>query len=125
MDLDLIAQRSYDRVAQRVSDDSPLKGEDDSLLCPWCQRPLRVRFSTLGRIWTDENGDPSLVNGVSMKCAGNAGCGYRPDFDVPITEEEYEEEMELRDGQTTVKMGTSAESEEKIKERLEDLGYIV
>lgn len=125
MDLDLIAQRSYARVAQRVSDDSPLKGDDDSLLCPWCQRPMRVRFSTLGRIWTDENGNPSLVNGVAMKCAGDQGCGFRPDFDVPITKEVYDEEMDLRDGQTTVNMGVSAESEEEIEERLKDLGYIV
>lgn len=124
MDLDKIADRAYALVEQRVPDDSPLKGDDGSLLCPWCRRPMRVRFSSLGRISTVD-GEPVLVNGVKMKCAGSDGCGYRSNFDVPIDDEEYEVEMELRDGQTTVDMGASADTDEKVKERLEDLGYIV
>lgn len=123
MDLDRIANRSYERVKQQVPDDSPLKRDDGSLLCPWCRRPMRVRFSSLGRISTVED-TPVFVDGVRMKCAGSDGCGYRPDFDVPISEKTYEMEMEERE-HTTVDFGSSTDGEEERRKRLEDLGYIV
>lgn len=123
MDLDKIAERSYRRVKQQVSDDSPLTGDDGSLLCPWCRRPMRVRFSSLGRISTVGD-NPVFVDGVKLKCAGSSGCGYRPNFDVPISEDEYEMEMEERE-HTTVDFGSSVEEQEEHRKRLEDLGYIV
>lgn len=124
MELDKIARRSRERVTDRVPDDSPLKGDDGRLLCPWCQRPMRVRFTTLGHIYETPEGSKVYIDGVGMKCAGT-GCGYRPDFDVPITDEVYEEEFELRGNKRSVKMGKSAEESDEVMKRLENLGYIV
>lgn len=122
MDIDTIIERSRQRVIDRVPDESPLVGEDGSLLCPWCRRPMRVRFTTLGHIHKTDDDTPVPIDGVSFKCAGR-GCGFRPDFDVPITEEEYLSEIESRDGERVVDAGKSAESSAEVESRLEALGY--
>lgn len=122
--IDDIEQRSIERVRGRMTEDAPSKGED-GVLCPFCDRPMRVRRTILGQLdEANDEGDRPHVDGVQMKCAGDDGCGFRPDFDVPISSDEYDEELEER-GERLVDMGFTPEEGASIAERLDDLGYLV
>lgn len=116
-----VEQRSKRRVYDRLSDDAPCKGKGE-VLCPFCDRPLRVRRTILGHL-DEVDGRRPHIDGVQMKCAGD-GCGFRPDFDVPISREEWEKEMEARD-RKIVDMGYTPREGDDIVERLQSLGYIV
>lgn len=107
-----------------MTEDAPCNGED-GVLCPFCDRPMRVRRTILGQLdEANEEGNRPHVDGVQMKCAGDDGCGFRPDFDVPISSDEYDEELEER-GERLVDMGFTPEEGSSIAERLDDLGYLV
>lgn len=119
-----IEQRSIDRVLNRMTDMAPCKGDSD-VLCPFCDRPMRVRRTVLGNLSAaNSDGECPHVDGVQMKCAGEDGCGFRPDFDVPISKEEHDEELEAR-GQKLIDMGYDPNDGEKVEERLRSLGYII
>lgn len=116
MDIDNIASRSYQRVADRLPDDA-------SLDCPYCGRPLTVRHTTLG--YAGRVGDEmAYVDGVQLKCAGDDGCGHRPDFDVPMAPDEYEQELDRRDGHRSVNMADSLLDDDERTDRLRALGYL-
>lgn len=104
--LDDILARSRERVAERVGHVPE---------CPFCERDLTVRRTVLGR--------KPLVDGVQMKCAGDAGCGFRPDFDVPISRETFDRELRDRDGQHRVDPGYDRDGDPR-DERLRALGYL-
>lgn len=118
-----VEERSHARVFERLSDDAPCKGSD-SVLCPFCDRPLRVRRTVLGYLDEVENGDRPHIDGVQMKCAGDDGCGFRPDFDVPMPRDEWEWEQSHRD-EKLVDMGFSPDDGTTIQERLRSLGYLI
>lgn len=121
--IDAVEDRSHTRVFDRLADEAPCKGEG-SVLCPFCKRPLRVRRTILGKLDGIEDGRRPHIDGVQMKCAGDDGCGFRPDFDVPISRNDYEREMDARDGKL-VDMGFAPDEGEQIEERLRSLGYLV
>lgn len=118
-----VEERSHTRVFDRLADEAPCKG-DDAVLCPFCHRPLRVRRTVLGQLDEVEDGRRPHIDGVQMKCAGDDGCGFRPDFDVPISRDEWEQEMDARDGKL-VDMGFSPGEGDSIEDRLRSLGYLV
>lgn len=123
--IDKIEQRSIDRVHDRMTDDAPCRG-DGAVICPFCDREMRVRRTILGRLDpANDDGDRPHVDGVQMKCAGSKGCGFRPDFDVPIPKDEWHDERAARDGDRIVDMGFSADDGSSVEERLTDLGYII
>lgn len=64
------------------------------------------------------------IDGVQLKCAGDDGCGFRPDFDVPIPRDEWEEELEARNGERVYDVGYEPGTGESLEERLKSLGYI-
>lgn len=117
-----IEERSHMRVYRRLADTAPCKGED-SVLCPFCDRQLEVRRTILGFLDEVSEGRRPHIDGVQMKCAGDEGCGFRPDFDVPIPRSEWEWEMERRP--KVVDAGFTPREGDSIEERLTDLGYIV
>ena len=124
MDLDSIAERSLSRVATAIA--------STSLECPFCERELSVRRTQIGWIGVEPN--RAYIDGVQAKCAGK-GCGFRPDFDVPIRKNrgywpdlvgkaEFDRERELRDGNRGVDMALDAGDEDAVRERLRELGYL-
>lgn len=121
--VDAIEERSHARVFERLADNAPCKG-DDRVLCPFCNRPLRVRRTILGHLEEVEKEGRPHIDGVQMKCAGDDGCGFRPDFDVPISREEWQAEMDARDGKL-VDMGFTPDEGESVEDRLRALGYLV
>lgn len=125
MDIDAIAERSFERVAAAIPADPD---------CPWCAAPMAVRRTQIG--WISEDETRAYIDGVQFKCAGG-GCGFRPDFDVTIREgrgvwpsltgrEEFERELELRDGQRGVDMALDADADPaaSVRDRLAALGYL-
>lgn len=143
-DLEAALERSRVRVAKRVPKESPLFDNGD-LLCPWCRTPMAVRFSTLGRAGADPiTGEPEgdrtpYIDGVGFKCAGD-GCGFRPDFDIPLREgagywpqltarEEFEREIGLRGGNDNRRLDAAYDASDEdlysvVEERLCELGYL-
>lgn len=122
--IEAIEQRSTERVQGRMAEDAPCN-DADGVLCPFCIKPMRVRRTILGQLdEANDDGDRPHVDGVQMKCAGDDGCGFRPDFDVPISRDEYEAELEKR-GQRLIDMGFTPDEGASIEERLSDLGYLV
>lgn len=116
-------ERSNRRVYRRLTDDAPLKGDDENVLCPFCDRPLIVRRTILGHL-EEVDGETAYIDGVQMKCAGDGGCGFRPNFDVPIAKSVYDEEQRIR-SERTVDAGLSFDDVETIQKRLRELGYYV
>lgn len=125
LDIDAIARRSRQRVLSAI--------DEPQLTCPFCGRAMAVRRTVLG--WIEEDGERAHIDGVQAKCAG-AGCGFRPDFDVPLRDgrgvwpaltdrEEFERELDLRDGARAVDMALDAGAggEPSVRDRLEALGY--
>lgn len=144
LDLDAALDRSRARVVRRMPTDSPLVDGLD-VLCPWCRRPLSVRFTSIARCGDDPisgeaDGDRTpYIDGVGMKCAGR-GCGFRPDFDVPLAKgvgywprldarEEYERELKLRGGEANSRLDAAYDAVDDdgaadVEDRLEALGYL-
>lgn len=120
MDVDAVAERSMARISASMQSDSPLV-EAGTPLCPWCEHPLVVRLTTLsaydaGRgIYNDE---------IYMKCAGPKGCAWLPLFHAAIDSEEYDAELEFRDGQKRVDVAQSRETPDAVTSRLRELGYL-
>lgn len=119
MDTRKIAERSYRRIAERT----------DDLSCPFCGRDLVVRMTTIGWCPSPES-QRGFIDGVGMKCAGDDGCGFRPDFDVPLRggywpemtgQEEYEQELGLRNGERSIDIADHADD---VVGQLRDLGYV-
>lgn len=132
IDVERCLFRSLTRVVERMPDDSPFIHEGD-VICPWCQAPLDVRRSKLGRL-DEVDGRRPYIEGVALKCAGE-GCGFRPDFDVPLRagwgvwpdlsgKAEWERERELRDGEVLVDAGYTPDEGKTAEERLIELGYL-
>lgn len=126
LDIDAIAARSRARVVASLP--------RSEWACPFCERELSVRRTQIGWIATDDN--RAYIDGVQAKCAGD-GCGFRPDFDVPIREgrghwstltgrEEFERERELRDGARGVDIALDgdADPETTVRSQLQHLGYL-
>lgn len=122
VDVDAIAERSHRRVFDRLAADAPCKG-DEAVRCPFCDRALEVRRTILGRLDDLADARPH-VDGVQMKCAGDEGCGFRPDFDVPISREAWERERARRDGERVIDMGYTPTEGASMQERLRALGYL-
>lgn len=125
--LEQLRKRCYARLADRIPDDSPLK-DGDKILCPWCHESMSVRFSNIGHVYRNDEG-PSYIDGIEMKHAGS-GCGFRPSFDIPISEEEYDEDMVMREGHRSIDFGQSGREldnadDAAVEEQLRSLGYIV
>lgn len=123
IDIEAAAQRSHERVYERLSDDAPCKG-DGVVLCPFCDRSLEVRRSILG--YLDEINDSQKrphIDGVQLKCAGDDGCAFRPDFDVPIHHDEWAWERQQRGGEKVIDMGYTPDTGTTVQERLRSLGY--
>lgn len=118
--------RSYTRVYNHIGPDSHLTDtEREAILCPFCEREMVVRFSILGRLDDHPQFDRPHIDGVKLKCAGDDGCGFRPDFDVPISSNEWVAERERRNGERVLDAGYTPDSEGKsLEDRLVELGYI-
>lgn len=112
---DEVAGRSRARVEERV-------GDEGDLSCPFCGNELSVRRSKLGWLPDTDDGERPYIEGVAMKCAGDAGCGFRPDFDVPLTETEWERELDRRDGQRAYDCGYDTDG--PARDSLRALGYL-
>lgn len=143
-DLESALERSRARVVRAMPDDSPLV-QDGRPVCPWCRVPLAVRFSTLGRAGKDpvsgeaEDDRTPFIDGVGFKHAGD-GCGFRPNFDVPLREghgfwpaldgpAEFEREVERRGGDRYRRIDAAYDADrddeaESVEDRLEALGYL-
>lgn len=124
MNMDDVADRSLARVRERLSDDAPCKAPNGGVCCPFCGQRLTVRRTVLGRLDELPSGRRPHIDGVQLKCAGDAGCAFRPDFDVPITPAEWQRERARRDGQRVVDRGYTPGNGVGLQERLRALGYL-
>lgn len=136
-DVDAVARRSIARITDRLTEDAPcLTPDGDGVLCPFCHREMVVRRTILGTLTTiPSSGEQPHIDGVQLKCAGDQGCGFRPDFDVPLIRghgywpefthgEEFEREFEMRGDQRVVDMGYTPSEGRSLEDRLRDLGYL-
>lgn len=116
--------RALRRLHKRLADDAPCAGARHRILCPFCDRPMTLRRSVLGRLDELSDGSRPHIEGLELKCAGDDGCAFRADFDIPLTEYQWEAELALRDGDRVYDVGYEPDDGDAVAERLRALGYL-
>lgn len=106
------SERVLKRTERRVS---RIRTSMKCGLTPECHGEMEPRHSTLSYAMQEP-----YVEDVQLKCNE---CLTTQKHGIGLSQEEYEEELDFRDGEHTVNFVTEFESRRTVQRRLSDLGY--